>query len=303
MDKLIIQVAMNERVTRAQNPHVPLTPEELAQDAIDCCNAGASIVHFHPRDPRSGENRPSDVGLYRDALRRIRAKSDVIFYPTAGYSPDIDADLAHVRELAASPDRSTEMYLQGIGAWSTGSWDAAQQEFSRDSAYVVPHSALRPFLAFARDQRFKVVMMAHELGHMRSILMLREAGLLPGPLVLQLNFSENQAFGPTPDAAGIQAYLGMLPAGLAAQWFVQVIGGAAHHRVNALALAMGGHPRIGIGDLAPEADGPLSNAKLVERIAAQARALGRSVATPAEARELIGIPALPRCGIPALPAA
>jgi len=59
--------------------------------------------------------------------------------------------------------------------------------------------------------------------------------------------------------------------------------------VNALALAMGGHPRLGIGDAALERGGPYSNAQLVERMVAQARAIGREVATPAEARAIMGM--------------
>ena len=280
MDKLIIQVAMNERVTKAQNPHVPLTPDEIARDAIGCCKAGASIVHFHPRDPKTGANLPSDVGLYREALRKIRAETDAIFYPTAGYSDDVNADLAHVRELAIAPDGRADMYMQGIGAWSLAAWDPVAKNFGRDSTFVVSHTALTPFLEFARANTLKIVMMAHELGHVRSILMLRAAGLLPGPLVIQFNFSENQAYGPLPNETGLRAYLDMLPPGLKVHWFAQAPG-AAHHRMNDLAIRMGGHPRIGIGDMAPEAGGPLSNAQLVERTVAQARAAGRDIATPA----------------------
>ena len=288
MDKVIIQVAMNERVTKAENPHVPLTPGEQAQDALDCWRAGASIVHFHPRDAQSGANRPADVALYLAALNRIRERSDVIFYPTAGYSPDVDADLAHVRELARAPGPVAEMYLQGIGAWSLAAWDAKQGAFVRDNGYVVGHNALMPFLRHSLEHGMKVVMMAHELGHVRSVLMLQEAGLLGDKLVVQLNFSDGAAYGPLPNASGLRAYLDMFPAGQPVTWFVQTPG-AAHHSVNALALAMGGHPRLGIGDAAPERGGPYSNAQLVERMVAQARAVGREVATPAEARAIMGM--------------
>jgi uncharacterized protein (DUF849 family) len=203
----------------------------------------------------------------------------------------VDADLAHVRELAKAPGRVAEMYLQGIGAWSLAAWDAKQGAFVRDNGYVVGHNALMPFLRHSLEHRMKVVMMAHELGHARSILMLQDAGLLGQKLVVQLNFSDGAAYGPMPNATGLRAYLDMFPSGREVQWFVQTPG-AAHHTMNALALAMGGHPRIGIGDGAPEKRGPLSNPQLVERAVAQARAVGREVATPAEARAIMGMPAL-----------
>ncbi len=82
MQKLIIQVALNEYVTREQNPLVPMSVQEIAQDAIDCANAGASIVHPHPRDPKTHLTRPSDVPMYVDIAQRIRAKCDLIYYPT-----------------------------------------------------------------------------------------------------------------------------------------------------------------------------------------------------------------------------
>lgn len=293
MDKLIIQVALNEHVTRAQHPHVPLTPAEIAGDAVDCWNAGASIVHFHPRDAATGANLPSDVPLYLDALRRIRARTDLIFYPTYGGGPDVDAELAHVRALVTDPDGRLDLHMMGVGAWSLGSWDAAAGDIVKDKAYLVPHGAVTPFLGFARRHNVKMVMMAHELGHVRSILMLREKGLLPGVQVIQFNFSATQAFGPLPNAAGIRAYLDMLPPDLPVRWFVQAMGGMAHHQMNLLAIAMGGHPRIGIGDLAPEPGPPLTNAQMVARIVAQARAIGREVASPAEARALMGMAARP----------
>lgn len=289
-DRVIIQVALNERIGKAQNPYVPITPEEIARDAIDCVNAGAAIVHFHPRDPATGDNRSSDVALYRRSLAPIRAATDAIFYPTAGYSDSLAADLAHVLELARSPGRETEMYAQGVGAWSLAARDPKTGAIVRDNAYLVSHAALAKFLGEANAVGLKVVLMAHELGHVRSILMLREAGLLPGPLAVQFNFCESQCYGPRPDASGISAYLGMLPAGTDPVWFVQTLGGAAHHRINALAIAMGGHPRIGIGDGAPESK-PMTNAQLVERAVAQARALGREPTSPAEAREMLGLPA------------
>src|SRR5690242_1955807 len=109
MDKLIIEVAMNETVLRNQNPYVPYTPGQIAQYAYDCANAGASIIHVHARDANTGANRPQDVELTAEALARVREKCDAVFYPTydfsffPSYPVPAEETLRHVRELAVHP--------------------------------------------------------------------------------------------------------------------------------------------------------------------------------------------------------
>src|SRR5690606_21775008 len=94
MDKLIIEVTLNETVTRADNPHVPLSPEVLERDAAECMAAGASIVHFHPRDPDCppGEldaGRVDDTAFYRDVMIRMKRHGDVLPYPSYPYQTGV----------------------------------------------------------------------------------------------------------------------------------------------------------------------------------------------------------------------
>ncbi|MFD2500225.1 3-keto-5-aminohexanoate cleavage protein [Rhizorhabdus histidinilytica] len=89
--KVIIEVALNETVMRCENPHVPLTPEEIAEDAYQCYREGASIIHFHNRVPDKPDDGTYDSSLagsaehYADTMRLIRARCDVIPYPTYTY--------------------------------------------------------------------------------------------------------------------------------------------------------------------------------------------------------------------------
>ena len=89
--KVIIEVALNETVVRRENPHVPLTPEEIAEDAYQCHLAGASIIHFHNRVPDKPDDGTYDSSLagsaehYAETMRLIRARCDVIPYPTYTY--------------------------------------------------------------------------------------------------------------------------------------------------------------------------------------------------------------------------
>ncbi len=84
MDKLIITVAVTGSApTWEQNPNLPITPEEIANAAVDCFNEGASIVHIHVRDPKTGG--PSmEMALYEEAVERIRARCNIIINLSAG---------------------------------------------------------------------------------------------------------------------------------------------------------------------------------------------------------------------------
>jgi uncharacterized protein (DUF849 family) len=111
---------------------------------------------------------------------------------------------------------------------------------------------------------------------------------LRDPLVLHFRFSDTQSFGPLPNAAGIRSYLSVVPKGVPLQWFVQVYG-APHYPMNILAIEMGGHARVGIGELGQKSGAPESNARIVERIVKLARKAGREIATTGEARTMLGI--------------
>jgi 3-keto-5-aminohexanoate cleavage enzyme len=294
MDKLIIEVAMNETVLRDRNPYVPYTPEEIAQDAYACYNAGASIVHFHARDAQTGANRPQDVELTAEALARVREKCDVIFYPTydfsfyPSYPVPADETLRHVRELAVHQTVPIELHFFAIGSTNWGRYDAAQGKFVNDDVAYMLLSEAETFLRFCLGTGVKPFLNLRELGHVRQAMAYREIGLLKDPIIAQFRFTDTQYWGPPPDAQGILSYLSAVPPGVPFHWFVNCYG-QLQHRLNALAIAMGGHARTGIGSLPTPSTGPERNVQMVERLVRFAREIGREIATPAEARAILGI--------------
>src|SRR5947208_16676116 len=90
-DAAIVEVGLNEAATRAQNPYVPYTPEECAEDARRCAEAGAAVVHWHARDPITGAQHLDDAALYGAALDRMRP-SGVLAYPSYPPRPGSAAD-------------------------------------------------------------------------------------------------------------------------------------------------------------------------------------------------------------------
>ena len=97
MKPVMIEVGLNENTSREENPHVPITPEEIADDIAACAEAGASIVHFHARDPQTGAQRTCDTAIYREVMLRVRKTGcDILMYPT--YAPFLSGKVDPVQE-------------------------------------------------------------------------------------------------------------------------------------------------------------------------------------------------------------
>src|SRR5687768_12890819 len=103
--KVIIEVGLNETAPKSANPHVPYGPEEVAEDAVRCAEAGAALVHFHARYD-DGSQAKTDDNVYRRAMELIAERSDVITWPTAfplGGRPTSADELPHHWALLDNP--------------------------------------------------------------------------------------------------------------------------------------------------------------------------------------------------------
>src|SRR5439155_16611147 len=102
-EKLIITVHINGP-TRDTTPHVPYSPEEIADQAVECWREGASVVHYHATDPDTGA-QSSDPGLYAETVKRIKEACDLITFPTLGahVAQGEGGRVAHIIEMAKDP--------------------------------------------------------------------------------------------------------------------------------------------------------------------------------------------------------
>jgi 3-keto-5-aminohexanoate cleavage enzyme len=151
-----------------------------------------------------------------------------------------------------------------------------------------PHALLR----FCRETGVKPKFVVYEVGSLRHLVACRDAGLIDDPLTCHLRIHDRSTFGPTPDARGVLSFLDAVRPDVPFEWFVHPLDLAdqtLHFRLNALAVATGGHARTGLGDQLLCFGKPESNAQMVERVATMARLTGRDVASPAEAREILGV--------------
>ena len=299
MKPVIIEVGLNEATTREENPHVPITPQEIADDIVACAKAGATIIHFHARDPETGDQRTCDTALYREAMLRVReAGCDILMYPT--YAPFLSGKLDPVQErfghvlcLADDPELglrigpldmgSLNLVMAARGELLPGA-DSMPLEFS---VYENPVPLLRRMLE-EYDSRGLIAMLAvFEPGHLRLTMIMLAAGLGRNAS-LKFFLSDRWMHGPLPDPDGLDAYLRMLDqlrGDRQIEWVCAPSGIESPAAVEELlrhALQRDGHVRVGVGDCPVAANGR-TNSQLVEEVVAMASAAGRKPASAEDA--------------------
>lgn len=274
--------------TPRKSPHVPVTPEQIAQSAVEAARAGAAVVHIHVRDPRTGA--PSmDLDLYRRVVDLISASgTDVIVNLTTGagarFVPGADTPgiggkgttlttpetrVAHV--VALRP----EICSLDVGTMNMG-----------EQAFVNTPGHLRAMAAAVSAAGVRPELEVFDAGHVMLAHAMLDRGELPQPALFQLCLGVTWGAPATPES--MLHMRGLLPAG--STWFAFGVGRAQFPMV-ALATILGGNVRVGLEDNLYIERGQFaeSNAVLVAKAAGIVRALGRDVATAAQAREILGL--------------
>lgn len=299
--KLVIEIASNEDdVKKAQNRNVPYTVEEIAEDAIRCARAGAAIIHFHNKDPKTGENLFDDADVFLETANRIRKESDVIFCPSYRYNPreSVREQLAYLKEFAAEPGLKPEIMgvvLAHEGGLSTH-YDPKRKEFYN------PKMASCQFLDLLQELEIKPIICVYEIGQLREILALLDYGLLVEPLTIKLFFSDVGLYGVPPTPEGMTALNTLMDPRFDWQALVSVYGpygSKSRNIINSLAISTGHHLRLGIGDMIRNGfyvirdlegeEKTITNVEIVQNAVSIANQFGRGIATPTEAREIFGI--------------
>ena len=287
--KLIITVHLNGP-TRATNPHLPYSPEEIAEQSIECWRQGASVVHYHACDPVTGAPA-SDTALFAEAERRIKQECDIITFPTlGGHMAHPEGRVAHIVEMAKDPATKPDCIPVDITTTNLDAWDAKTKTFtSLDRVYSNTTGTLMDIAKRVSAVGVKPVPMFWDIASVRVTEKLVEMGVFKEPMFCEVSvYGEPYlAFGHPATVKGLDAVLDFIPPGADWRWTVSVIGANAF-AVLADAMERGGDVAIGLHDYPyPELGFP-TNAELIARVADLARAMGREVATAAEARELLG---------------
>ncbi len=292
MRKLIIEARVNEYMMRDQgNANVPYTPDEIAADARACRDAGAAIVHFHARTPEGQPNHVADA--YAETVRRIRESSDILVHPTLGYvtldaSPEERLD--HILAMARDTARAPHFAPMDMGSVNVDRYNAQARRFeTTDLVYKNSTRTLTYFAEHIRRAGLKPYLVSWTIGFTRYAEAFMDMGLLDEPAYICFCLTDNTFLGGHPGTLkGLQAHLDFLPEGRRVEWTVVNFGGNLF-ALAASVIAQGGHISIGLGDYAYTELGQPTNADLVRRVAEIARELGREVASPEEAKQILGM--------------
>ncbi len=290
MEDLIIECSLNEQVTKSENPHVPISVDEVIADGLAAAAAGASILHFHARDEATGALLHPGTEVYRQILRGIRREnSDVILYPTYGTSPTPEERFAHLAILAADPDCRLDFATIDPGAVNYADYDPKTKQIGWDYVLSVTHTEVQHFFALAKRHGMKFSFTVRELGQIRHVLAYRDMGLVRDPLLFKITMSEKHAWGVPPSVQGIRLLTeGIIPADVSYRWMLFVEGGSRNFvQLCRYAVENGGHVRVGVGDTPLYAGQAMTNAAQVGEIVAMARRIGRGIATPKETRSML----------------
>lgn len=269
MDKLIITAAMvGAEVTRKNNPNLPLTPGEIASAAKECREAGASMIHLHVRDPQG--NPTQDIAVFQETIRLIKDRCDIIVQVSTGGAVGMSAD-ERIQPVRLRPEMAT---------LSTGSVN-----FGPD-IFVNSYPNIEYFAQTMLDYGVKPEIEVFDTGMVDTAKRLIKKGLLKTPL--HFDFVMGVPGGIAGTAENLVHLARLIPEG--STWSVAGVG-YTQLPLAMMAIAMGGHVRVGFEDNVYYSRGipAKSNAQLVERIARIAGEAGRETATPDEARRILGL--------------
>jgi len=279
--------------TAGRSPHVPVTPDQIADSAIEAARAGAAVVHIHVRDPGTGAGA-RDPALFSEVVSRIRASSDVdpVLNLTAGMGGDLvlgDADsplpvdpvatdmasaaerLAHVEELM--PEICT--------------LDCGTMNFAAGGEYIMANTPgmLRAMARRVQELGVRPELEVFDTGHLVLVHELIEEGLIDEPPLIQLCMGI--PYGAPADLATLLAMVARLPPGAVYSAFAI---GRLQLPYAALAPVVGGNVRVGLEDNLYLSRGRLArNAELVERAVSILEAIGVRVLGPDEVREKLSL--------------
>jgi 3,5-dioxohexanoate:acetyl-CoA acetone transferase len=295
--KVIITCAVTGAIhTPTMSPHLPISPEEIAEGAIGAAKAGAAIVHLHARTPKDG--RPTqDPEMFKQFLPKIKAASDVVINITTGGAPTMSVEERLQPALKLKPEvASLNMGSMNFGLYEmiprykewkydwelpylAGSDERIFKNTFRDIAYILESCS-------GNDTRFEIE--CYDIGHLYTAAHFLDRGLVKPPLFIQSVFGIRGGIGPHPEDVLHMKRTADRLFGDQYQW--SVLGGGRNQMFIATQSAvMGGNVRVGLEDSLWIGKGQLakSNAEQVSKIRRIMEELGLEVATPDEARQIL----------------
>jgi 3-keto-5-aminohexanoate cleavage enzyme len=278
-DKVVITAALTGvAANRNQCRWIPYTPQEIADDALACYNAGASVVHIHARE---NDGSPSwRVEVFREIMAEVRKRCPIIInFSTGAVLVEREDRIAHIKEL------KPEIAALNMGTMNYAKYSPKRKSFVFDVVFHNPFQDIMYFLDTMNKNGIKPECECFDLGHLESVFPLMDMGLLKN---FQVSLIMGVVGGMAATARNLAHVAGLVPPGTS--W--EVIGiGQDQWLLIATALALGGNIRVGLEDNFYLGPGVMAegNGPLVEKAARMTRDTGREPATVEEARAILQV--------------
>jgi uncharacterized protein (DUF849 family) len=298
-DKVIITCAVTGAIhTPSMSPHLPVTPEEIADAAIGAAEAGAAIVHLHARDPQTGKPDQTPEAFAR-FLPRIKQASNAVINLTTGGAPYMTV----VERVKPAATFKPEVASLNMGSMNFGlfpmlkrfktfkhDWEAQALEASRDLVFRNSFQDIEYVLRTLGDSGTRFEFECYDTSHLYNLAHFLERGLVKPPLFVQTVFGILGGIGThAEDVLHMKRTADRL---FGSNYSWSVLGaGRSQLAIAAQSASMGGNVRVGLEDSLWAGPGRLaeSNAEQVRLARKIIEGLGRSAATPDEARAMLGL--------------
>jgi len=295
--KVIITCAVTGAIhTPTMSPHLPVTPEQIAESAIGAATAGAAIVHVHARDPRDGRPTQSP-DLFRQFLPAIAAASGVIVNITTGGSQTMTVEERLQPALQLRPEvASLNMGTMNFGLYEMlprqkewkWEWEPAYLAASEAGFFKNTLKDIADILRFCSGHGTRFELECYDIGHLYTAAHVLDRGLVQPPLFVQSVFGIRGGIGTHMEDVGYMKRVADRLFG--GEYYWSAVGAGRHQMAIAKQAAeLGGHVRVGLEDSLWIDKGQLatSNAQQVTKVRGLLGEIGLDVATPDEAREML----------------
>ena len=300
MKKVIITCAVTGAVhTPSMSPYLPITPEEIARESIEAAEAGAAVLHLHARNPQDGRPTP-DPKVFMQFLPRIKEGTDAVMNISTGGAPGMSLD----ERLAAAERASPELASLNMGSMNFGvfqavekiptfryDWESKWLESSRDLVFRNTFKDIETIvgrLSKGHGTRFEFE--CYDTGHLYILAHFVDRKLVTPPLFVQSIFGILGGQGADTENLLHAKRIADKLFGNDYRWSVMAAG---RHQMPFVTMGAlnGGNVRVGLEDSLFAGKGKLatSNAQQVRLIRSILEPLSLEIATPSEARELLGL--------------
>ncbi len=298
-DKVIISCAVTGAIhTPTMSPHLPITPDEIIEDATAAAEAGAAILHLHARNPENGKPDQTPEAFAR-FLPRIRQRTSAVINITTGGSPYMRVEERVLPAAMLKPElASLNMGSMNFGLFHLVpkyesfkfDWEKEHLEATRDLVFRNSFKDIEYILDTCSDNGTRFEFECYDIAHLYNLAHFADRGLVKPPLFVQSVFGLLGGIGTHPEDFAHMKRTADRLFGDTYRW--SVLGaGASQLRIAAMSAAVGGNVRVGLEDSLWAGRGVLarSSAEQVKLARQMVEGLGKQVATPDEARQILAL--------------